>query len=134
MQDLHHCCSELDSRQGLFQLFRLSQGVVQKRPEIGLDDFEFTSRYRDLLRKIVENAGDGAPSPSRTNRPRQLRFPTTLSVGTVSQTRSALKLSPGWAGLTRPDARIDPGIRAPDGEPDFDLIAPSRLRDFWPAR
>jgi hypothetical protein len=93
-----HCRSRLDSLQGLFfQLFRHSQGVVQKRPEIGLDDIEFTPRYRDLLRKIVDNDRAGA-SDRFTTMPRQLGIPTTLSVGAAGQ---ALSLSlPGWAGCS----------------------------------
>jgi hypothetical protein len=65
---------------GVFQLFRHSQGLVQKSPEIGLDDVEFTPRYRDLLRKIVDNDRAG-PSDRITTIPRQLGIPTTLSVG-----------------------------------------------------
>src|SRR5262249_11577595 len=42
------------SPRAVFELFRHSQGLVQKRPEVGLDDVEFTPRYRDLLRKIVD--------------------------------------------------------------------------------
>src|SRR5262245_25853739 len=37
-------------------------------------------------------------------------MPTTPSVGAAGQTRAALSSSlPGWAGLMRPNARIDPG-------------------------
>src|SRR5262249_34224816 len=40
---------------GCFELFRHSQGVVEKRPEVGLDDVKFAPGYRDLLRKVVDN-------------------------------------------------------------------------------
>ena len=105
-----HCRSELDSRQGLFfQLFRHSQGLVQERPEIGLDDVELTPGYRDLLRKIVDNNRAG-PSDRITTIPRQLGIPTTLSVGAAGQAQSALSPSlPGWTSMTRPAAGIDPG-------------------------
>jgi hypothetical protein len=84
-------------------------------------------RYRDFLRKVVDNVWAGPRDRLTTNWPRQFGFPTALSVGTVGQTRSALNLSlPGRAGtvLTRPEARIDPGS---DGEPGFHLIAQARL-------
>ena len=77
--DIHsiHCRSELAPR-AVFELFRHSQSLVQKRPEIGLDDVEFTLRYRDILRKIVGNDRAGA-SDRITTMPRQLGIPTTLS-------------------------------------------------------
>jgi hypothetical protein len=43
------------SPRACFQLLRLSQGVVQKRAEIGLDDIEFALRDRNGLKKIVYN-------------------------------------------------------------------------------
>jgi hypothetical protein len=82
---------------GCFSSYSGTPKVVQKRPEIGLDDVEFTPRYRDLLRKIVDNDRAGA-SDRFTTMPRQLGIPTTLSVGAAGQ---ALSLSlPGWAGCS----------------------------------
>jgi hypothetical protein len=86
------------SPRAVFQLFRHSQGIVQKRPEIGLDDIELTLRYGDLVRKIVDNDRAGASDRIATM-PRQLGTPKTLSAAAFGQTPSALNLSlPGWAG------------------------------------
>jgi hypothetical protein len=93
----------------VFQLSRPSERIVEKRPEIGLDDVEFTPRYRDFPGKIIDNDRVG-PGDRITTIPRQLGIPTTLSVAAVGRTRSAPNPSlPGWAGLTRSGARIDPG-------------------------
>ncbi|HET9535430.1 MAG TPA: hypothetical protein VFP43_08820 [Mesorhizobium sp.] len=68
-------------------------------------------RYRDLVRKIVDNIGNG-PRDRTMNWPRHFGFQTASSVDSGMETRWALNLSvPGWAGamLTRSDAGIDPG-------------------------
>lgn len=117
------------SPRAVFQSFRPSQDIIQKRPEIGLDDLEFTPRYRDLLRKVIDNAWAGPPGRATTNAPRQFGSPTTLSVGTIGQARSALNLSlPGLAGPTRPAARIgpgDPGSRRRTGFPPHGTVQAS---------
>src|SRR5215207_216776 len=107
---------------GFRVLVRLSQGVVQKRPEIGFDDVDFSPRYRDLERKIVDNVWADPRDPITTNGPRQLRFPTTLDGRTLVQMRSALSPSlsrRAGAVLTRSDARIDPGDPASRQQTEF---------------
>jgi hypothetical protein len=92
-------------------------------------------RYRDFLRKVVDNVWAGPRDRLTTNWPRQFGFPTALSVGTVGQTRSALNLSlPGRAGtvLTRPEARIDPGSRWRTGFPSHCTGQASAT--YWLAR
>jgi hypothetical protein len=72
-----HSRSEVDPRQGYFSgLVRPTQRIVQKGREIGFDDVDFTPRYRDLLRKIVDNVWANC---TPTDGPPQLESPTTLN-------------------------------------------------------
>jgi hypothetical protein len=115
------CRQELFSRLDLaltnapltFLLFRLSQHLIQKRAEVGLDDVEFSLKYPKGFRKIVENGCVEAHSLDRLTADwlDRLNFPITLSARTVGRARLALstvRLCGAGKVLTPTDIHIGP--------------------------